>query len=141
MIAYLDTSAVIPILIAEPSTVRCRRVWMDADRLVSSRLAYVEVGAALAAAERHGRISAGEHHAAWATFNGMWPDVDVVEISDEIARTAAGFARTQALRGYDSVHCASAHAIADPDVVAVGGDSVLLAAWQSVGLAVLDANG
>lgn len=141
MIAYLDGSAIVPILIAEPTTRICQRVWRDADRRVSCRLAYVEASAALAAAERYGRITESEHRVARANLDRIWPDVDVIEIGDEVARSAAEFARSLALRGYDAVHCASAHAIADSDVVAVGGDAALLEAWESLGLAVLDTNG
>ncbi len=140
MIVYLDTSAVVPILIAEPSTEVCRRIWDDADRRLSSRLTYVEAAAALAMAERQGRISAEEYDDAWSNFVEIWPDVDVVDLTAELAATAAGLARTQTLRGYDAVHCASAVELNDPDLVAAAGDERLLAAWRSLSVAVLDTN-
>jgi predicted nucleic acid-binding protein len=140
LIVYLDTSAVVPILIAEPSTDACRRIWNDADRRVSSRLTYVETSAALAMAERHARISAGEYEAAWSNFVDIWPDVDVVDLTAELSATAASFARSLSLRGYDAVHCASAAELNDPELVAAAGDTTLLAAWRSLGLAVIDTN-
>ncbi len=140
MIVYLDTSAVVPILIAEPSTQMCRRVWEDADRRVSSRLTYVETAAALAMAQRHGRISAGEHDAAWSNFVAIWPDVDVVELTADLAVAAAGLARTLALRGYDAVHCATAADLNDPWMVAASGDARLIDAWRDLGIAVIDTN-
>lgn len=140
MIAYLDTSAVVPILVSEPTTALCRRVWEDADRRVSSRLTYVEVAAALAMAERQGRIASGEHDDAWSNFAGIWGDVDVIDLSDDLAASAANLSRTLALRGYDAVHCASAAKLDAPDLVAATGDAALLAAWRSLGVMVLDTN-
>ncbi len=138
MIVYLDTSAVLPVLIAGASTVTCRRVWSDADRRTSSRRTYVEVAAALAMAQRRGRISTPERDRAWTSFGQIWPDIDIVDVTPELSSDAAGFARDLALRGYDSVHCASAALVNDPDVVAASGDAQLLAAWRAVGIAVLD---
>ena len=138
MIAYLDTSAVVPILIAEPSSDTCRRVWRDADRLVSSRLTVVEAGAALAMAQRQGRITADEERGAWANFLRIWPDVDVVELTVDLALTAASLAASMALRGYDAVHCAAATQLQDRDLLAVAGDGRLLDAWRALGVAVVD---
>jgi predicted nucleic acid-binding protein len=140
LIAYLDTSAVVPILIKEPSTASCRQVWDDSERRVSSRLTFIEVAAALAMAGRQGRISAAEHEVAWTNFEEIWRDVDVLDVTAELASGAADCSRTLALRGYDAVHCASAVAITDPDLVAVAGDARLLGAWKTLGLAVLDVN-
>lgn len=138
MIAYLDTSAVVPLLIAEPGTVTCQRIWQDADRVVSSRLTVVETGAALAMAHRGGRITADEETHAWINFQSLWPEVDVVELDAELATTAATMATTLALRGYDAVHCASAAQLDDPELVGVAGDARLLQAWRSLGVATLD---
>jgi predicted nucleic acid-binding protein len=52
VIGYLDTSALVPLLIAEPTSAACRRFWDDADTVVFSRLLYVETAAALAQARR-----------------------------------------------------------------------------------------
>lgn len=73
-----------------------------------------------------------------SNFVEIWPDVDVVDLTPELAEAAAGFARSLALPGYDAVHCASAAELDDPDLVAAAGDERLLAAWRSLGLAVLD---
>ena len=138
MIAYFDTSAIVPILVAEPSTPTCRRIWEEADRMVTSRLAYVEVAAALAMAGRRGRLSASEQDRAWNSFTQIWPDIDVVDLTSELAASAAGLARSLGLRGYDAVHCASAAALSDVDVVAAAGDKHLVAAWQELGVTALD---
>lgn len=138
MIAYLDTSAVVPILVEEPTTTTCRRIWLDADRLVTTRLTYVEVGAALAMAERRQRVTAREHDRAWTNFLELWTAIDVVDVSEEITTSAATLTRPYSLRGYDAVHCATAIAVNDQELVAAAGDRQLLDAWREQGLAVFD---
>ena len=56
MIVYFDTSAILPIVIEEPSSAVASRLWDEADRVVSSRLVYAEGRAALAMARRMNRI-------------------------------------------------------------------------------------
>ena len=107
---------------------------------MTSRLTYVEVSAALAMAQRQGRISDDEHDAAWMNFTDIWPDVDVVDVTVELSESAASLAHSSALRGYDAVRCASALQINDADVVAVAGDGRLLDARKSLGVAVIDTN-
>lgn len=143
MIAYFATSAVVPILIEEPSSANCRRLWGDADRCVSCLLTYAEVAAALSTAQRLDRISATEHDAAWANFLQIWPGLDVVEVTAELVSSAAALSRAMQLRGYDAVHCAAAAALCGDDVVdvlGVAGDSRLLKAWAELGLSVVNTN-
>jgi uncharacterized protein len=61
VIGYLDTSAVVPLIVKETSSGACRRFWDDADDLVTSRLTYVEAAAALAQAQRLGRLAPRAH--------------------------------------------------------------------------------
>jgi predicted nucleic acid-binding protein len=138
LIIYLDSSAVVPILVEEPGTATCRRLWNDADRRITSRLTYVEVAAALAMAEQRDRISSAAHDQVWTGFAGIWPDLDIVEVTAELVTSAAGLVRPLALRGYDAVHCATAVAIDDPELVAAAGDGRLLDAWRAMGMAVVN---
>ena len=48
MIGYLDTSALVPLLIGEATSPACREFWNTADAVTSTRLLYVEAVAALA---------------------------------------------------------------------------------------------
>lgn len=141
MIVYLDTSAVIPILIEESSSETCWHLWADADVRASSGLTYVEVAAALAMAERQGRITSAEFDEAWNNFTDMWLEVVIIHLGDDLARKAAALSRSESLRGYDAVHCASALEIDEAELVAASGDVALLAAWHAQGVAVLDING
>jgi hypothetical protein len=138
VISYLDTSAIVPLLVEEPVSQRCRELWAQADRAFSSRLAYAEAAAALGAAHRQGRIDTTALETARTALDEMWEGISPVETVDQIVQRAATLAVNYALRGYDAVHCASAEAILDPDLVACAGDRTLLAAWQGLGLTVRD---
>jgi hypothetical protein len=138
LIAYFDTSAVVPLLIDEPSSTACRELWNAADRVLSSRISYVEASAALAAAARTGRISEAEHTAALTDLEQLFWDANVLELDERLGRLAAGLVNSQSLRGYDAVQCASAVIAASDELVAVSGDSRLLAAWSALGIATVD---
>lgn len=130
MIGYLDTSTFDPLLVAESSSAACRRFWDDVDDV-----------AALAAARRGGRLDDVQHAAALALLERLWPELDVIEVDDGVARAAAVFADRFALRGYDAVHCACAARLEDDDLVAATGDARLLQAWAALGIATYDPNG
>lgn len=51
MITYLDMPAFIPLLVQEPASADCRRIWDAASASVTTRLLYVEATAALHQAE------------------------------------------------------------------------------------------
>lgn len=140
MIGYLDTSAFVPLLVAEDGSAACRRFWDDADDVVTCRITYVETAAALAAAHRAGRLRRRAHEHSLALLERVWAEVDVIGIDDVMARRAAVLAARCALRGYDAVHCAAAEHLTDPDLVAASGDARLLAAWSELGIATFDPN-
>jgi len=62
----------------------------------------------LAAAERGGRLTVGEHRAAKAGLVGLLEEVAIVEVTGELVEAAADLAEEEALRGYDAVHLAAA---------------------------------
>ncbi|HEY0640458.1 MAG TPA: type II toxin-antitoxin system VapC family toxin [Pseudonocardiaceae bacterium] len=137
---YLDTSAVVPLVVAETASDFCRELWDSADAVVTCRLTYVEAAAALAQAERLGRVEPPQRRAALSLLDRLWPEFDIVEVDDSLVRAAADVALRQALRGYDAVHCAAAVQLDAPDLVAASGDRKLLAAWRSLRLATADTN-
>lgn len=140
MILYLDTSALVPLLIAEQTSDVCGQLWDRADRVTTARLTYVEVAAALAAAERLGRLTAPQYVASREMLNELWGAVDVVELDARLMLSAADVAARRGLRGYDAVHCAAASGLRGESLVAAAGDTQLLAAWSAEGLAVIDIN-
>ncbi len=136
MIAYFDTSAIIPLLIVEPGTETARTMWAAADRAVSVRLVYPETRAALTQAQRLGRLSRRQHRSAVEAFEHLFEQIDLVELDDVLARRAGDLAEAHGLRGYDSVHLAAALRVADAELVMVAGDAALLAAASAAGLPV-----
>lgn len=140
MIGYLDTSAFVPLLVAEPSSPACRRFWDSADAVVTCRLLYVEAAAALAQAERMARLDHSQHRRARDLLDGLWAEFDVVEVDEPLVQAAADAAHVLGLRGYDAVHFAAAEQLDDPDLVAGAGDKRLLTAWHERGMSTYDTN-
>jgi uncharacterized protein len=140
VIAYFDTSALIPLIIEEPSTSVCLRLWNDASRVASVRLLYAEACAALAKAHRIGRLTAMQLDEAIDALDEISAQLDHVEVTDELVRTAGALARTHGLRGYDAVHLAAGLNLSDDDVVFVTGDIDLATAANRSGIAVSNTN-
>jgi uncharacterized protein len=138
VIGYLDTSAIVPLLVAEPGSPACRRFWDDADAVVSCRLAYVETAAALAQAQRTARLDPTQHKQARSLLDDLWAEIEVIEIDEQLAAAAAEAAHASSLRGYDAVHCVAAEQLLDGDLVAASGDQQLLRAWRDRGLSTYD---
>jgi predicted nucleic acid-binding protein len=138
VIAYFDTSAVVPLLVEEPGTDISLRVFLQAETLATVRMTFAEVSAALARASRLGRLTADAHDRALAELESVWAQMDVLDVNDDLVRAAGALARTHALRGYDAVHCAAALRVTSTSTVALAGDRDLLGAWQREGLQVLD---
>lgn len=136
MIAYFDTSAIVPLLVEEAGSDRATRLWDEADRVVSIRLVYAEGRAALAAAARAGRLERFAADAAVRGLDGLYTQMDLVETSDAVVRRAGALAEVHALRGYDAVHLAAAESIGQEDAVLVAGDGPLCRAAAVLGLAV-----
>lgn len=136
MIAYFDTSALVPLFVNEPSTERCTRLWNEASRVVSVRLLYPEARASLARAERMGRVTRAQLAAAIVELDAIIAEVDHIEVTADLAHSAGEFAHALGLRGYDAVHLAAASTVADADLVVVTGDADLAAATTAMGIAV-----
>ncbi|WP_029433160.1 type II toxin-antitoxin system VapC family toxin [Blastococcus sp. URHD0036] len=137
---YLDTSALVPLLVSEASSARCRQLWNAADVVLCCAIGHVEASAALARAGRGGQLPEAAVRRAAALLDELWSDIAVIPADRERLTAASAAAHRHGLRGYDAVHCAAALAIAGDDVVAATGDRELLAAWRADGLAVVDAN-
>jgi hypothetical protein len=138
LIVYFDTSAIMPIVIDEPSSPVASRLWDEADRVVSSRLVYAEGRAALAMAHRMDRIDEPRLRNAVGDFEILHEQLDLVEVTDRLVRDAGALAEEFGLRGYDAVHLASAKLVGDPDLVLAAGDQSLIAAARQVGMATAD---
>jgi len=108
VIAYFDTSAIVPLVIAEAGSPRSASLWDGADRVASVRLVYPEAQAALAQAQRLGRLTARQLRDAASDFEALYGELDLVDVDDGLARRASDLAEAHHLRGYDAVHLAAA---------------------------------
>ncbi len=134
MIAYFDTSAIVPLVIEEGGTQTAGTMWDRAERVVSIRLVRVEARAALARAARLDRIDAAQHTAARGKLDLVFAQLDLVDIDDDLVDRAAELAEQHALRAYDAVHLAAAESVLDADLVVVAGDQALIAAAEQLGI-------
>lgn len=141
MIAYFDTSAVVPLLIAESGSSAAGLFWDTAVRVVSVSITLVEGRAALAQAARLGRMTAAEHDGAKRQFAIFSEEIDFVEVTRSILTAAGDVAERYRLRAYDALHLAAALLVADDDLVLVAGDHELLRAARAAGLAVAPIGG
>jgi predicted nucleic acid-binding protein len=135
VIAYFDTSAIVPLLIAEDGSERAASLWNSSDRVVTVRLFYPETRAALAQAQRLGRVTARNLQAAVDALDALLAEMDIIEVDEALARRAGDLSEVHQLRGYDAVHLAAAERLRDPSVVLVAGDTALLEAGSAVGIA------
>lgn len=136
MIAYFDTSALVPLVINEPASATCGRLWNEATRVISTRLIYPEARAALAQAERMRRLTTTELGQAVEDLDSIALEISYLEITAGLAASAGDLAQTHGLRGYDAVHLASAALVNDEELVLVTGDRELGAAARTIGISV-----
>ena len=135
MIAYFDTSAIIPLLIDEPLSDLAYRLWRQASWAATARVSYVEARAGLARACRTGRISPEELREAVEGLEVLDRRFHHVEITPDLVTSAGDLAEEVALRAYDAIQLAAAVSLDFVDLVFVTADRQLAAAAQTVGLA------
>jgi predicted nucleic acid-binding protein len=129
--AYFDASGLVKLLATEPGSDLAMAVWDSADIAVTSRITYVEARAALAAAQRQGRLSADNAAEAGRGLESRFRVMQVVEVTEEVAQSAGDLAGALALRGYDAVHLASSLTLADDTVMVTWDRDLAWAAYRS----------
>lgn len=123
MIAYLDSSALVKLLVDEAGSDEVASLWDGADALVSSRVAHAEVRAALAAALRAGRLDPAGLREAVVAWGSYWDAVRVIDVDGALDEPAGMLAERYALSGCDAIHLASASLL--------GPDAAVLATWDA----------
>lgn len=135
-IVYFDASALVKLVVEEEGSELAASLWDGCDAAASSRFAYPEVCAALAAAHRNRDLSGPSVDEALHSFDAFWTAVRPVELTERVEADAGRLASEHALRGADAVHLASALALRDPQLVMAVWDRRLSAAATASGLAV-----
>lgn len=124
---YLDASALVKLIVAEPESGALRRYLGERPRIISSRIAEVELRCAVA---RQDEIDAGDR------VSSLIATVELLELDAEVARRA-GELNPATLRTLDAIHLASALVIAPEVDAVVAYDTRLAAAARAAGLAVV----
>ena len=138
-LVYFDSSALVKLVLDEVGSDIAATLWNACDVALSSRVAYPEVCAALAAAGRNHDVTESEATAAAADWELFWASMRPVELSADVERAAGSLATTHRLRGADAVHLASALALGSTDLTVAVWDHRLHAGAAAVGLGVAPA--
>jgi predicted nucleic acid-binding protein len=136
VIAFLDSSAIVKAYLAQETGLDELGLITDsAIELTTSRLSYVEVRAALAAARRAGRLSTFEHDQAVESFDLAWRGYALVEFDEPVGKRAGAIAENFGLRAGDAVQLASVLELDRDTTVIVAWDVQLRTAARAAGLA------
>ncbi len=138
-VVYFDSSALVKLVLDEPGSDLVDQLWNGCDAALSSRLAYPEVRAALAAAGRNHDLTEVEAHDTALDWDRFWSSIRPVELTVEVERNAGALASQHRLRGADAVHLASALALTSADVIVAVWDRRLHAGVVAAGLSVAPA--
>jgi hypothetical protein len=125
-VAYIDASAIAKLGLDEADSVAMTRWYVEADRVLSSRIAVVETRRALAR-----RPLAGDGSAVDRALRSL----EIVELDDRIAHAAAAM-QPASLRTLDAIHLATALEIGPIDAF-VTYDDRLAEAARRLGLPVV----
>lgn len=138
-VAYFDSSALVKLVVEERGSQDAARLWDGADSVLTSRVAYPEVRAALASARRGARLDAKGHRQAKSEWEGLHQALRLVELTPPMEHEAGDLAAQHALSGFDAVHLASALTLTGLPLIVATWDARLLRAAQSSGLDTLPA--
>jgi uncharacterized protein len=116
-LVYFDSSALVKLVIDEEGSEVASMLWDGCDAAISSRLAYPEVCAALAAAHRNHDLDDLAFGGAREEWGRFWAAVRPVELTVGVEQRAGELADRRALRGTDAVHLASALVVNSPDLI------------------------
>lgn len=108
MILYLDASALVKLYVVERGSVALAQIVTRADTTGTALISRAEVAAALAKAVRVHALEPEEAVAALQAARARWPDLFCLQLTEAVAARADTLAWEYGLRGYDSVHLATA---------------------------------
>lgn len=139
-ILYLDTSAWIKLYLNEAEKEAVQSLVANSSQLAINLLAYPELIAGLAKAERMQRLTTEHKQAAIAMAERDVDDFLLITPTLTLCKRAAHLADRFGLRGYDSIHLAAAEAlciqIMPQKLLFASYDHALNAAAQALGMVV-----
>lgn len=108
MILYLDTSAWVKLYVREAGSEELNVHSAAAEAMAASVVAYPEARAAFARLKAQGISTEAKHQQRLAQLNLDWKNMLRIELVPAIVCTAGDLAEVYGLRGFDSIHLASA---------------------------------
>jgi predicted nucleic acid-binding protein len=108
MIVYLDTSSLVKLYVEEIDSEKIRNFVRNAASVSTSRIAYAEARAAFAKKQKEEGFPLKILRKIVEDFNRDWESYFLIEITDGLIRFAGDIAEKYLLRGFDSIHLASA---------------------------------
>ena len=131
MIVYLDSSGLVKRYVAEADSQEFARIWESQEMLAISAVGYAEVMAAFGRRRREGEMPEDAYAKLTKTFKSDWQCMEVLAVSIQLNDIVDRLTYRYALRGFDSIHLASAlHIckISGEEVLFVSADNRLRAA-------------
>lgn len=107
MSLYLDTSALVKLLVHEPGSEIAHAVYEQSRFASTSAVAHIEATAALTRMQKGNRITAARFEIALHELGGLWQALFTHAVTDSLIEAASMAARDHALRAYDALHLAS----------------------------------
>lgn len=139
MTVYMDPSAWVKPHVREPGSTELRAAIAEAEALAASVVAYPEARATFTRFRAQGLSTLAKHQQRLARLNGDWENLLRIELVPAVVRSAGELAQLYGLRGFNSIHLASAMRLKEqastPLHFAVFYLRLRTAAWQT-GLAV-----
>ena len=108
MIIYLDTSSLVKLYIEEDGSSQIDLLVQSSKFTATSLIAYAEARAVFSRRFREGAFLLDEYNYLKKVFDNDWSRYLVLNLTEAVIRQAGNLAEKHALRGFDSIHLASA---------------------------------
>ena len=108
MIVYFDTSSLVKLYVEEDGSSKIDALARSSEVTATSIVAYAEARAAFARRFREKAFTTVEHERIKTFFDKDWSNYLILNITGDMIRLAGDLAEKHALRGFDSIHLASA---------------------------------
>jgi predicted nucleic acid-binding protein len=135
--AYVDTSALVKLLVPEVGTDAVDVLWDRLGDRYASLIGYAELRSAIASATRSRRLDGLTLLAARALIDLLWVSIVAVDVDEALVRDAGELSERHGLRASDAIHLASALRIAEGPTAFVAFDARLRGAAAAEGFVVL----
>jgi predicted nucleic acid-binding protein len=108
MLAYLDTSCMAKLFLAEADSPEVRQIVQAADSLASTLISYVEMRSVFSRRLREKLLTTQEFRRALDVFESDWKWYAKVQVEEDVILSAGELAHKHHLRALDAIHLASA---------------------------------